>query len=166
MAGKLKPIYTMVAHELALGIELRDICEARGLKYESIQRVARGDIFQQELKRFQNEIEREMVESAATDPILRKLQGLSYRAVTTLGEELDNHDPEDGASATSRIAASRGILDRAGYSGKSESDKDVKVIIMLSEGKLDAVKKATDITAEVLEQVPDYVDGHIKKLAR
>lgn len=160
MASGLKPVYKIVAKEMALGLNLRDICEARKLNYESIQRVARGELFKQEVTKLQVRIEDEMVQSAIEDPILAKLKGLSYRAVGVLGNEMENYDSESGAGATSRISASKAILEKAGYTGKS-GDTDNKVIILsLSETKLNAVKQA-NINEIILKDIPDSVDGHL-----
>ena len=162
MAGKLKPIYTVVARELALGISLEDICVVRSLNLETMRRVVRGDLFKEELRRFQDEVDREILEQVHTDPVLQKLKTLSYNAVGRLESEMDNFDPETGGTGASRISASKAILDRSGYTGKQEDKGDTKVIIMLSESKLDAVKKAVDVKEEILANVPDSVDGHLK----
>lgn len=161
MASKLKPVYAIVAREVALGIDLRDICEARKLDYANVQRVSRGDIFKAEVKRLQGVIEQEMVASAVEDPVLAKLKGLSYRAVGILGDEMENYDSETGASSTTRISASKGILDKAGYAGKKEEDVSRVIILSLSQEKLDAVS-GVDITKSILDNVPDVVDGHLK----
>ena len=161
----LKPIYSIVARELALGISLPDICSARGLPLESVQRVVRGDLFKAELGRCQERIEQEMVEHAATDPVLLKLKALSGKAVDALGDEVDNFDPKCGASSASRISASKAILDRAGYAQKREDEKAAQVIILsLSEAKLNAVKRV-DVNQELLDSVPDVVDGHLQAKA-
>ena len=166
MATKLKPIYSIVAREMALGIDLRDICEARKLDLANTQRVARGDIFKAEVTRLQAVIETEIVQSAVEDPVLAKLKGLSYRAVGVLGDEMENYDDEAGASASTRISAGKAILEKAGYTGRSEGDDIGKVIILsLSQEKLDAVSKMT-VSKSVLDNVPDSVDGHLKQLAQ
>jgi len=158
----MKPIYSIVAREMALGISLSDICKARGLNLESLQRVARGDLFQQEVKRVQGEIEQQIIEKAVEDPVLQKLQALSYRAVTTLSDEMDNYDPELGGSATTRISAADKILNKAGYSGKKDGADSASVIILsLSEAKLNSVK-AVDLNRKLIESAPDSVDGHLR----
>jgi len=157
----LKPVYSMVAREMALGLSLVDICKARGLPLDSLQRVARGDLFKEEVKRCQALIDQELLEHASNDPILLKLKVLSDKAVDTLGVELDNYDPECGASSTSRISASKAVLDRAGYGSKREDEKAAQVIILsLSETKLNAVKDV-EINAALIKSVPDSVDGHL-----
>jgi len=164
MAG-LKPIYSIVAREIALGISLKDICLARGLNIESIQRVARGDLFKEEVKKYLAQIDQELVEHAATDPILLKLKSMSNKAVDQLADEVENYDIESGASATSRISASKAILDCAGYSQKREDEKAAQVIILsLSETKLNAVK-SVDVNQQLLKDVPDVVDGHLLDMA-
>ena len=65
----MKPIYTIVAREIALGLDLADICTARSLNYESMKRVARGDLFKEEVRRVQGEIEQQLVEDAVADPV-------------------------------------------------------------------------------------------------
>ena len=162
MSGTLAPIYNIVAREVALGIPLVDICDARGLKLATVQKVARGDLFQENVRRFQAEIDQEIIQDAVSDPVLAKLRALSYRAVGTLAEEMESFDKENGASAATRISASKEVLNRAGYAGKSEGEGVSKVILLLSESKLDAIKQATEITEYVLAEVPDNVDGHLK----
>ncbi len=165
MASSLKPIYKIVAREMALGIELKDICEARGLKYDALLRVARGELFKREVEKLQAKIEEEIVQQAVEDPVLAKLKGLSYRAAGVLGDEMDNFDEETGASATSRISASKAVLDKAGYSGKGGESENKVIILSLSEAKLAAVKQA-DINVEILKDVPDNVDQHLIELAQ
>ena len=158
----LKPIYSIVAREIALGLSLQDISIARGLKLESIQRIARGDLFKEEVKKCLGMIDQELIEHAATDPILLRLKSLSSKAVTSLADEMENYDPEIGASSASRISASKAILDRAGYSQKREDEKAAQVIILsLSEAKLNAVK-SVDFNSKLIEETPDIVDGHLQ----
>jgi hypothetical protein len=165
MGAKLKPVYTIVAREVALGLDLRDICEARKLNLESMRRVTRGELFKAEVARLQGIIEEEMVTSAIEDPVLSKLKALSYNAVGRLADEMDNYDEETGASAATRLSASKAILDKAGYSGKKDENEGNKVIILsLSQEKLKSVK-SVDIDAVLVQEVPDSVDGHLKKLA-
>ena len=166
MASKLKPIYNIVAREVALGIDLRDICEARKLNLESIQRVSRGELFKAEVNRLQAVIEDEMVTQAVEDPVLAKLRALSYNAVGRMADEMDNYDSETGASAATRLSASKGILDKAGYAGKKDENDGAKVIILsLSAAKLKSVK-SVDIDAMMVQNVPDSVDGHLQKVAQ
>ena len=159
MAG-LKPIYKMVAREMALGIDLTDICEARGLVLASMQRVCRGELFKVEIAKIQESIDQEIINKAAEDPVLAKLQGLSYRAVGVLGDEMDNYDQEAGGTATTRISASKAVLDKAGYSGKGGEGESKVIILSLSEAKLAAVKKV-ELNTKLVEEVPDCVDGHL-----
>ena len=166
MSGKLKPIYTLVAREVALGIDLRDICEARKLDLDSLRRVSRGELFKAEVSRLQGVIEEEMVLSALEDPVLAKLRALSYNAVGRLADEMDNYDTEIGGTAATRLSASKAILDKAGYSGKADENEGSKVIILsLSQAKLDAVK-TVDINSILVKEIPDSVDGHLQQLAQ
>jgi hypothetical protein len=165
MGAKLKPVYTIIAREMALGLDLRDICDARKLNYDSIVRVSRGELFKAEVTRLQAVIEDEMVTTALEDPVLAKLKLLSYNAVGRMSDEMDNYDPETGASAATRLSASKAILDKAGYSGKRDDNDGAKVIILsLSTEKLKAVK-TVDIDNLLIKDVPDSVDGHLKELA-
>lgn len=158
----MKPIYSIVAREIALGIDLADICATRSLNLESMKRVARGDIFKQEVKRFQSEIEQQMLEKVNEDPVLQKLQALSYRAITTLSDEMENYDPDMGGSASTRISAADKILTKAGYSGKKDGIETANVIVLsLSENKLNSVKQV-DVNRKLIEEVPDIVDGHLR----
>jgi len=146
----------MVARDVALGCSIEEIAALRNLPSEEVRKVTRGGTFLKAVSEIQKEMDLRVIEEEAEDPIRRKLKVGAMRAANRLVEEIENTDRVEGASSTTRIKAATTVLEMSGY-GKQENTSPLAVI-MLSPGKLEAVRGTTPIEI-VLKDVPDMVDG-------
>lgn len=147
---KLKPLHSAVARELALGLRLIDICQARGLNYSSWQQITSSELFKLEVKRLVEEIEDEVIDNHVNDPVLARLKVASYKAADRLASEVDNFEEETGAKAATRITASQAILKITGYE-KMEA-KNV-IVLNLSENKLNSILDVPELVPQPLNVV-------------
>jgi hypothetical protein len=130
----LSPIHRMVARELALGFDLGEICRVRKLDIEAWRRMTNSKMFKIEVARLADAIEEQLIQEAGEDPAFQKLRAARLAAADTLIEETRNYDPESGASAATRISASKDVLDRAGITKKQEANAPA-IVINISGGK-------------------------------
>ena len=86
------------------------------------------------------DIETQMIDDHCNDPVVATLRAESLGAARRLVDERDNYDEETGASASTRLNASKTILEFNGY-GKQEERGSNTVVINLSPEKLDSVKR-------------------------
>ena len=120
---------------MALGFTLEEICVARQLEVDTWKRVVKGDLFASEVKRMLARVEDQLVEEAGDHPVLQKLKAASIRAADALIAETSNFEKdEEGATATTRIAASKAVLEFAGFT-KKEEQKLPTVVINISSDK-------------------------------
>jgi hypothetical protein len=119
-----------VARYLALGMSLPDICTAYGLPYDHWKTATDTLIFRKEYERISLELEKRFLEDATEDPVVARLRLASSKAASRLSEEVDNFDPESGASAATRIRAADSILDRIGYTKKQEQSAPPALILV------------------------------------
>lgn len=140
---KLKPLHKVVARELAMGIPLRDICEARGLNKATWSQITNCELFLQEVQRIQAQVEDEEIDDFVRDPVRLKLRTARMVAANRLVEEVDNFDKEEtGATSQSRLTAAKTILEVNGDL-KSHEDKAPTLIIQLAESVLNTVMNNT-----------------------
>lgn len=150
----LNPIHKIVAREVALGFDLAEICRVRKLDYDAWKRVANGSLFKNEVERLSKEIEERMIQDAAEDPVTQTLKAGARSAAQALLNEIDNHDKEaDGATASTRIAASKAILEFAGFN-KKEDQRAPSVVINISSAKATAMK-----IVEAVSTQPESIIG-------
>lgn len=145
---ELKNKHKTVARYLAMGLGLREICEMLMLNYGSWQQIVATPLFKHEINRVAQEIEERAIEAAVTDPVLLRIKSATLNAVNRLVNEVDNIDPESGASATSRIRAAESILDRCGYSTMKDDKPIGAVFIPVTQDKLDAIMAKSSIQAQ------------------
>jgi hypothetical protein len=144
----LKPIHSVVARELALGIPLRDICKSRNLVYESWTQITTSSLFRSEIARIQREIENDVIDHHVNDPVRLRLQNAGIAAADRMISEIDNFD--DGKAAT-RISAAVSTLEILGY--KKQEQKNV-IVLNLSAAKLDTITGLGDLTPQ-----PETIKG-------
>ena len=131
----LSPIHKIVAREMALGFSIEEICVARQLDIDTWKRISKGDLFAAEVKRIMGRVEEQLVEEAGEHPVLQTLKAASIRAANSLIAETSNFEKEEeGATATTRIAASKAVLEFAGFT-KKEEQKLPTVVINISSDK-------------------------------
>ena len=138
----LKPTHSAVARYLAMGLELKAICQYLNLDEEQWQTIVTGELFRAEVRRVQGEIEDAIIEKSMDDPLMVEMRNCAKRAVIRLGTEIDNEEKELGATSTSRISAATNILDRLGYHARKEGIQQNVVVINMSQEKLAAVSRA------------------------
>lgn len=136
---KLSNVHRVVARELALGIGLDKICEHRALNHKTWRNIINAPLFQQEIRRLEDEIEAQMIDDHCNDPVVATLRAESLGAAKRLVEERDNYDEETGASSSTRLSASKSILEFNGY-GKRDEGGGNTVVINLSPEKLASIK--------------------------
>ena len=138
-------LFRSVAREVALGIPLHEICVARQLDHESWKRIASGTIFKTEVERISTKIEEQIVADEAEHPVLQKLKVAAVKAVETLVSEVTNYEKdEEGATATTRINASKTVLELAGFT-KKEEQKIPTVVINISSSKASSLSRPSEI---------------------
>lgn len=137
-----------VARYLALGVRLEDICAMYSLNLSSWRQIVTSPLFKHEVERVSSELEDRILEDAAKDPVMAQLKAGTLTAVKTLLHEAENHNPEEGASAGTRIRAAESILDRCGYNYKPEAPQSNVIFVSLGSEKLDAVLGKKEITAQ------------------
>ncbi len=131
---KLNGVHSSVARDLAVGLKLIDICKYKNLNYDSWLVITQAALFRSEVERIKQEIENEFIDQHINDPVRARLQSKSVEAVEVLGEELGNHEKEEGATANTRISAANSILDRVGY-GRKDKDELPSIVINISSEK-------------------------------
>lgn len=156
---KLDGIASTVARYLALGLDYEDISVATGLPVDNVAKVARGNLVKRRTRELQKEIDERVVEDAAADPVALYLKGKSMVAAKTLVSEAENYDKEDqGATASTRISASKEILNLAGYKGQSE-EQGAGTVIQISAEKVDIAQQIIQNKEQKIQDMPDFVDG-------
>lgn len=155
-ADKLSSIASTVARYLALGLDYEDIAVQTGLPIDSISKVARGNLVKKRVKEISKDIDERVIEDAAADPVTLFLKGKSMKAAATLVAESENYDKEEGgATASTRISASKEVLALAGYKAQ-EASAGPSAVIMISADKVELGQAIIKKTSEVM---PDFVDG-------
>jgi len=143
---ELKSRHRAVARYMAIGCDLKTICDNYGLNYSSWLQITQAPLFREEVKRIELEIENRLVEESVTDRNILRMKLASTRAVARLEAEMDNIDADSGASAATRIKAATSILDRVGYSGKEDTGPSQNVVVFeFSKEKLEAVKSKSQV---------------------
>jgi hypothetical protein len=150
----LEPITRMIVREVAYGLSDADIC-VNHPEFQQIQiaKMRGGATFKRALKEMQAQIDQELVEKAAEDPVRAFLAGKGLASAKRLHALAENHDGETPHAVQAKCADS--ILAKAGYAAVSE--QGAVPLIMLSPEKLASVLSPK---AAVLDSVPDSVDGH------
>ena len=145
---ELKEKHRVVARNLAIGIDLKEICRNFNLNYDSWKQIVGQELFQEELRRISVEVEDKFIEGLPEDPVFLKLRLAADKAANRLGEEVDNFEL---GTADSRIRAANSILDRIGYYKKDTPQVPSIQIIVSSE-------KAEVIAGEIKKEVqPDNI---------
>lgn len=126
-----------VARMLALGFELREVCEVYRLEYGRWKAVVEQALFQQEVARIQAELEQRMLDDTSSDPIMLELRQGARKAAARLVKEVDMTGED--ANAGSRIKAAVSLLDRLGYTAKREDQQASVVFVTITGDKLDAI---------------------------
>jgi hypothetical protein len=140
MLQNLKNLHRVVARELALGLTIEEICEARNLDLSSWKRIISKPIFQNALQDLHKEIDNQLIEDSKDDPVLSFMRSKALKAAQRLSEEMDNFDNAQGASSTTRITASKSLLDRIGYNSRDPEQAQNVVKIELSADKINFAK--------------------------
>ena len=149
-----------IVRDTALGLTSSEIAQYRELDVDFVDKVKRGSLFRKKLKDMQEQMNQQLIEEQQGDPLRQKLRAHAGRAISRVVEEIDNTDPSQGASATTRLKAAATLLDRAGYGVKQDEAAGSSVTIMISTEKMDGIKKSLEaLQNDVLESIPDCVDG-------
>ena len=151
----ISPIGNLIAYDMALGLDYGDIATNHSLTLDQVAKMARGNLVQKKVREHMAALEARMLEDTAENPVRRFLHSKGLVAGRRLVDEMDNEDPELGASASTRIKAAEAVLKLGGHTPKEESSA-VSMVINISAGKAEMAGK---IAKEVIEHAPDYVDG-------
>jgi len=89
---------------------------------------------------FEEAYAQRLLDESIEDPVFQELKVGSKLAATRLREEIENFEEGTGASSSTRINASKAVLDFAGYKKDREGSNIVNIV--LSEAKLDSVLSA------------------------
>lgn len=147
---KLKSTHKTVAREMAMGASLVDICRARGLNILTWRQITTCDLFKQEMERVFKEIEDEEVDDFVRDPTRIKLRNARIVAAERVVNEVDNFNRDnEGASSSTRLAASKLILEAAGDLKAKETGPTV--VINLQESVLKTVMAESE---EITSRTP------------
>ena len=144
--------YRAVARYLAMGIDLRVICENLGLSVQRWQVIVGEPIFKDILRVVQESMEDKLADEVGNDPILIQMKMAGGAAVKRMVAEIDNLDPNEGASSVSRLKAAEGILSRIGYYKKDTPAGAAHVTIEISDRKA-AIINNTAIPTEAADNV-------------
>lgn len=158
----LEPITRMIVREVAYGLNDTDIC-VNHPEFQPIQiaKIRQGATFKRALVEMQAQIDQEMIEKCAEDPVRAYLAGKSLTAAKRLFKLSENQDGDTPQAVQAKCADS--ILAKAGFA--SISDQAAIPVLMLSPDKL---KSILSPKVSTLAEVPDSVDGHnggLEKLA-
>lgn len=138
---EIKSVHRTVARYLALGIPLSNVCESLGLNLSTWRQISAQELFKAEVKRIEGEIESQFVEEQSSDPVFLELKAASRQAAKRLTEEVNNFDPDTGASAATRIKAATSVLDRIGLTGVTDQRPQTMINIQISQAKADLLAK-------------------------
>jgi hypothetical protein len=149
-----EPILRMIVREIALGLTDDDVA-VNHPEYSAgqIARMRTGRTFQAAVAEMQARIDEELVSTMAEDPTRRYLASNTLNAAKTIVRLALDDDGETPHAVQAKAAAD--ILDRTGYSKRSEQDASVPVLL-LSPEKFRAVMAGPNPLADI----PDLVDGH------
>ena len=147
----LKPIHHIVAHDMALGLKLTEICRARNLTYASFQQVKKTPEFQNVMNEYMAELQDRQANLHIEDPVLAIFNASKTNAATRIVEEMESFG-EDSTS-TSRQKAANSVLDRIGYSSNNTQEAQKVVNIHLSETK----QTFLQISSSDKEEIPDNI---------
>lgn len=134
--GKHRLVITL----LATGkYTLKAICEKYNLNYDWMKKVAGSELFQRELARAREKFQDELLAKELEDPAMQALRQSAGRAAEVLVSEMDNYNPDSGASAATRIKAADSILDRIGLAAPKSQEREAapQVVINISTEKLE-----------------------------
>jgi hypothetical protein len=143
-----------IARYLAMGADLRDVCRTYSLNYESWINITRSPLFKEEVARLERELEERMLQEISEDPVMQQLKVSALKAARTLDSELENYEKELGANASTRISASKTVLESAGYKKQENGAKSPSVIINLGNFQSELLKRAT-----IVPEMPDRLVG-------
>lgn len=156
MSANLTPIASMVARDLALGLDYDDISTHTGLSLENIAKIARGNLVKRRVRELGEEIDTQLVQEAAESPVRQYLAGKGLAAAQLLHSEMNNYNKEEeGATAATRLKAAEKVLELGGHSSPAQ-DAGSGAVIMISTEKVEIGKQ---IREKVIKDVPDFVDG-------
>jgi len=154
-------LHRTIMRKLCLGVSLEAIAQDCGVEVAHLEKVVKAPLFQQELNKMQAAVDTEVAQQAAEleaekDPIIKKLRGLVPRAINRLGAEIDNFDPEQGATAGTRLKAVEMVIAMEGtYSPKKDNGPAAPTVILnFSPAKLDAVKKKMGLVIDIPQEAP------------
>lgn len=152
----ITPIGKLVAWDIAIGLTPEEAAIHLNLTKDEAVKIVRGHLVQKQIREFQDELQERLLEQQAGDPVRQFLHGKGMVFAETIVAEAQAEDTEEGTStAASRLkAAELGLK----YSGRTAvvENKAPQMIINITADKM---KRAEDIREEVLNNVPDYVDG-------
>lgn len=140
-------LHRHIMRKMCLGVALEDIAVEEGIPVESLRKVINGKTFQLELAHMQEQIDKEVQERAADmeaekDPVIRRLRKLVPQAVTRIASEMDNCDPDSGASSATRLAAAKLLIEMDGrYTPNKQNGTAPTIILNFSQDKVAAIQK-------------------------
>lgn len=153
----IKPIGSLIAYDIALGLDEEDIAAHHGLSREEVQKISRGNLVKKKVREYAKEIEERLVQDTVDNPVRKFLHSKGLVACKRIVEELDNDVPEMGGSATTRLRAAELVLKYGGHAPQESGAAAGAVInITISQDKANMAER---IAKEVIEHAPDYVDG-------
>jgi hypothetical protein len=149
----LPPVTRMIVRQVAYGLNDSDICvNLPEFKPHQIAVMRQGATFKRALKEMQAQIDVELIEKAAEDPIRAYLHGKGMMAAKRLASLASG---EDDCPHAVQAKCADSILAKAGYG--TQKDELAIPVLMLSPDKLASIIDPKKLT---LAEVPDCVDGH------
>lgn len=139
----------MILREYVLGLSPEDIAINHSeYSAEQIARIVRGKTFKLAVAKMQEDIDQELIESMAEDPVRKYMQGKALPMAKVLVEVAESEDANESA----RVRAADSLLSKTGYASAQETSS-VPVIVISS------AKEAALVKVDVLDTIPDVVDG-------
>lgn len=146
---------------ICLGVPLEVIALDEGVEVKHLKSIIDAPLFKQELAKMQEAVDVEVTQKAAElaaekDPIISRLRRLVPQAVNRIGSEMDNFDPESGATATSRLQAAKMIIEMEGtYAPKKDSGPSNPTIVLnFSPAKIAAIQAKRGMVIDVPQEAP------------
>ena len=150
---ELKPKHRTVAAYLALGYDLKGICENLNLNYDTWKVISNQPLFKEAIRMIQVERENALIDESLGDPVLLKLKAEALKSVSRLVEERDLFEKELGASSATRLSSAKALLEFAGYK-EDRKDLSPTIILNLTQDKISAIFRDKKI-----EPQPDRIEG-------
>lgn len=136
MKKKIQTLERTIMRYMALGSDVEEVAEFLDVPLNVVKKITKSPLFKTELVEMQREIDEQVIQEAASDPVMQVIKINALKAAKRLVDEIDN---DGDGSASTRIKACESVLNKGGYGDKREGEGN-RVVINISQGKAASIE--------------------------